>query len=146
MKTFFAGRLLIILMATVAVAYQAAAEPTGGSSGTIEWSRVTQTELPEKPLDIVHSLDGKYAFILTTGGNILVYDRSGKITGTIAAGKGVKAIDIDPRGQYLYLADADNKQFKTLTVDFTAKLDTRHSPYKGNIDAPVTVAVFSDFQ
>jgi DNA-binding beta-propeller fold protein YncE len=143
----FPGVLLSFLIAALAtVNSSVAAEPPGGSNGTVEWRQVAQAELPGSPVDIVHSLDGKYAYILTADGQILVYDQEGKIAGKIDAGKGVTAMDIDPRGEYLYLADGKNNQFKTLVIDFVVKLDTGYAPYKGKINAPVTIAVFSDFQ
>lgn len=124
----------------------AAAESQNGSDGTIGWNTSSRIEVPGTPVDVAHSLDGRFAFILTEDGHVLVYGKGGVLQGKVAVGQGVAAIDIDPRGQYLYLANGEEKSFKTVAVDFTVQLDTRFSPYKGNVNAPVTIAVFSDFQ
>jgi len=122
----------------------AAADATGASK--VQLQVENSWELPARPLDIVYSLDGKKVFILTDREQVLVYKASGELLGKIAVDKGVTAIDIAPRGEKLYLINQKDNSFTDISVDFVVNIDTTGSPYLGNSDAPVTVAVFTDFE
>lgn len=56
------------------------------------------------------------------------------------------ACSLDPRGQFLHLSDRDNNTLSTLAIDSIADIQTENAPTKGRVDAPVTIAVYSDFQ
>lgn len=119
---------------------------TNGQDDRVQWNQLGDLQLPDKPLDIAYSLDGNYAFILTNNKQILVYNQQGKLQGRIPVAEGVSAIDIAPRGEFLYLIDSKDNRLSTLAVDFILDIDTSDSPIKGTMNAPVTVAVFSDFE
>jgi hypothetical protein len=76
----------------------------------------------------------------------MVYDAAGSLQGKIPVDKGVNAIAIDPLGQYLHLSDGENITFSTIAIDYVLKINTTGAPTKGKLDAPITIAVFSDFQ
>lgn len=103
-------------------------------------------KLPEKPLDIVYSLDGKRVFILTDQKQVLVYKASGDLLGRIDVEKGVSAIDIAPRGEKLFLINQKKNSFTDMSVDFVVNVDVAGSPFLGNANAPVTLVVFTDFE
>lgn len=103
-------------------------------------------KLPNKPLDIVYSLDGKKVFILTDHEQVLVYEANGHLLGKIDVDKGVTAIDIAPRGEKLFFINQKENSFTDISVDFVVNIDTTGSPYLGSADAPVTIAVFTDFE
>jgi len=103
-------------------------------------------KLPSKPLDIVYSLDGRKVFILTNQNQVLVYAVAGELLGIINVKKGVSAIDIAPRGEKLYLVNEKDNSFTDLSVDFVVKVNTTGSPYLGKENAPVTIALFTDFE
>ena len=113
---------------------------------TISWHVDKSWNLPAKPLDIVYSLDGKQVFVLTDQQTVLVYDTMGELTGSIPVDKGVSAIDIAPRGERLFLINQETRVFSDLTIDFIADINTAGSPFLGLASAPVTIAVFTDFQ
>lgn len=113
---------------------------------SIDWNVEKTWNLPAKPLDIVYSLDGKRVFILTDQQSVLVYDNLGEQTGSIPVDKGVSAIDIAPRGERLFLINQENKSFSDLSIDFITDINTVGSPFRGLAKAPVTIAVFTDFQ
>ncbi len=117
-----------------------------GQDDRVVWKQLADLQLPNKPLDIAYSLDGNYAFVLTDSKQILVYNQQGKLQGRIPVDEGVSAIDIAPLGEFLYLIDSKDNRLATLSVDFVVDIDTSASPIKGASDAPVTVAVFSDFE
>ena len=119
---------------------------TNGQDDRVQWNQLSDLQLPDKPKDIAYSLDGNYAFVLTNSKQILVYNQQGQLQGKIPVDEGVSAIDIAPRGELLYLIDSKDNRLSTLAMDFIVDIDASDSPIKGKIDAPVTVAVFSDFE
>ena len=141
-KIFFAAALLLVVSNQVVHALK----PVDGTSQNLEWQEVRKFDLESKPVDIAHSLDGKFAFVLTQANTIQVYDALGEIQGTIPVEKGVNSIALDPRGQFLHLSNSDSSTFSTLAIDFIQKINVANSPTKGKMDAPVAIAVFSDFQ
>ena len=123
-----------------------ATTPSSGTDGSLEWKQLNSLQIPAKAIDFVNSLDGKYVFILTQDHRVLVYDQRGNLQGSIPVEEGVSAIDIAPQGQLLYLIDTEKDLTSTLAISFVVKINTEDSAYKGNVDAPVAIVVFSDFQ
>ena len=133
-------------IALLTVSSTNASTPASGSDGSLEWRTLTSMDLPAKALHFKRSLDGKYLFVLTEDHRVLVYDQRNTLQGSIPVDPGVTDLDIAPQGQLLYLIDTEKQVTTTLAIDFVVDIDTSNSAYKGNIDAPVTVVVFSDFQ
>jgi hypothetical protein len=137
--SIFAGSLLISANCLAAV-------PASGKNGNVEWRQRTRYQLPTQPVDFVNTLDGSYTFILTGKGSVLIYDTKGTLLGTIPVDQGVTALDADVRGNILYLMDSEKNIASSLALDFAVDINTTDAPFKGDINAPVTIAVFSDFQ
>ena len=133
-------------IALLTVSSTNASTPASGSDGSLEWRTLTSMDLPAKALHFKRSLDGKYLYVLTEDHRVLVYDQRNTLQGSIPVDPGVTDLDIAPQGQLLYLIDTEKQVTTTLAIDFVVDIDTSNSAYKGNIDAPVTVVVFSDFQ
>ena len=138
--------LVVSVIALLTVTSTNASTPASGSDGSLEWRTLTSMDLPAKALHFKRSLDGKYLFVLTEDHRVLVYDQRNNLQGSIPVDPGVTDLDIAPQGQLLYLIDTEKQVTTTLAIDFVVDIDTSNSAYKGNIDAPVTVVVFSDFQ
>ena len=134
--------LLLIAAATSLFA----STPPSGTDGSLEWKQLNSLQFSVKAIDFVYSLDGKYAFILTEGNKVLVYDQRGNLQGSIPVDAGVSAIDIAPQGQLLYLIDTEKNLTSTFAINFIVNIDITTSAFKGDIAAPVTIVVFSDFQ
>ena len=98
------------------------------------------------PLDVVASPDGKFVFILTAAGDIAVFDRKGILQNKIHVGNQVDQIKMDPQGDRLFLTSRSEKTVRIIALDFFVEIDTENSPAKGPRNAPVVLAVFSDFQ
>ena len=141
-KKLFTGCLLSLTIATQAPAEMAAK----GKDNLVEWNLISEWAVGGKTVDMVHSLDGKYVYILTDNAKVQIFDNTGKLQGAIPVDKGVSAIDIAPQGERLYLIDNDSKQFKAVSVAFVHDIDTKGSPFKGLVNAPVTLTLFTDFQ
>lgn len=133
----------ILLLAALPFRAEGAQE---GSSGSPDTSVRASWKLDARPLDMVHTLDNKKVYILGDDAKVHIYTAEGAKQGEIPVDKGVTAIDIAPRGEMLYLINAQDNTFSSMTVSFTAAIDVTDAPFLGNENAPVVLAVFSDFQ
>ncbi len=102
--------------------------------------------LEDAPIDVVATPDGKYMFVLTSRGNITVFDQNGVVQNKIQAGDGADQIRMDPKGDRLFVTNRTEKTVRVISLDFFVEIDTAGAPYKGPENAPVVLAVFSDFQ
>jgi DNA-binding beta-propeller fold protein YncE len=98
------------------------------------------------PLDVVATPDGKFIFVLTDTGDISVFDRNGVLQNKIHVGDGVDQIKMDPKGNRLFITSRSKKAVQVFALDFFVEIDTADSPTRGPRNAPVVLAVFSDFQ
>ena len=115
-----------------------------GSS--VDMTVKSKWKLDAQPLDMVHTLDNKKVFILGDDSKVHVFTTDGKKQGVIEVDKGVTAIDIAPRGELLYLMNAESNTFTSLAIGFTTTIDITGAPFLGKENAPVVLALFSDFQ
>ena len=111
-----------------------------------EWQVRQRLELEQAPIDMLVSSNNKCIYILTSDGQILIYAARGQLKDTIRVGPDVDQIKSGPRDDMLFLLSRKSKSVQIITIDFTENISTQGSPFKGPADAPVTVAIFSDFQ
>jgi protein-disulfide isomerase len=102
--------------------------------------------LEETPLDTAMSAGGKYIFVLTDKGKVLVYTPDGNLSDTIAVDKSIDSIKAGPREEMLFLVSSKKKTVQVAVLDFVQEINTSGSPFKGAADAPVIIALFTDFQ
>ena len=98
------------------------------------------------PLDVVATPDGKYIFVLTDKGNISVFNQDGVLQNKVHVGDQVDQIKMDPQGLRLFITSRTEKTIRVLALDFFVEINTAGAPFKGPRNAPVVLAVFSDFQ
>jgi SNF family Na+-dependent transporter len=103
-------------------------------------------KLDAKPIDMAVSADGKYTFILAAGGKILILDNAGQLKDTLQVSESVVSIGTSPGGDFLLLADSKADTLELLKISFVVDIDISGLPFKGPADAPVVIAVFSDYQ
>ena len=138
----FTGCLL-----SLAITTQVQAEaPKSGKDNLVEWTVTNQWTTGAKTIDMVHSLDGKFVYVLTDKSKVNVFDSKGKLQGAIPVSPTVSAIDIAPQGERLYLIDNNLNQFQSVNVAFVHSIDVKDSPFEGPADAPVTLTLFTDFE
>ncbi|MCG6983308.1 MAG: hypothetical protein LJE88_18050 [Deltaproteobacteria bacterium] len=116
------------------------------ANGAVEGEVKKTLNLESPPLDLAASLNGQYIYVLTAQKNILVYSVEGKLEGKIPVESQVDSIKVGPWEDVILLTSKKNKQVQILLLDFIKDIDLSHSPFKGPADAPVEIAVFSDFQ
>ena len=98
------------------------------------------------PIDVAVSPDGKLTFVLTDEGNVTVYNNLGNLIETIKVGSHIDQIEIGPSGERLFATSRQNKTVEIILLDFISNIETKNAVFKGPEDAPVTIAVFSEFQ
>ena len=103
-------------------------------------------ELEQVPIDMLVSSSNKWIYILNSEGQIIIYTTRGQLRDTIDVGPDVDQIKAGPSDDMLFLLSRKSKSIQVITIDFTEEITIQGSPIKGSADAPVTVAVFSDFQ
>ena len=116
------------------------------SPATVEWDVARTLNLKEKALDAAMSINGKWIFVLTEKGEILIYSPAGKLQDAISVGKSVEGIKAGPREDVLLLTSGKAKSVQIITLDFIQQINISSSPFKGKADAPVAVATFNDFE
>jgi len=116
------------------------------SFARVEWDVQQKLNMDTPPVDIAMSTDGKWIFVLNDSGNILIYSSNGKLEDKISVGSYVDQIRVGPKDNLLLLSSRKNKTVELLAIDFIQKINISGSPFKGSADAPVVIAVFSDFQ
>ena len=132
---FYLAPLLVTVLTTASWVF---------ATGEINLQRTLTTD--GVPIDVVVTQDGNLTFVLTDNGKILIYDRIGNLTDTVDIGTHIDQIDIGPQGERLFAASRQNKSVEIITLDFIRQINTLGSPLKGPLEAPVVIAVFSDFQ
>ena len=139
MKRFFYFMSLIVSF-VVSVGFVTSASPE------LEWTFRQQVPLTSAPLDNAVSADGQSLYILSAG-EILVYSLTqNKIVNTIPIENEYDNIAVSPRGNSLIVTSSAGKSLKIIDLEFVYNIDISGLPLKGPADAPVTIAVFSDYQ
>jgi protein-disulfide isomerase len=99
-----------------------------------------------KPLDVEVSARGKWVFVLTDKGEILVYTSGGTLRDRIKVGESIDGIEPGPVDDVLLISSREKKMLEVITVDLLQYINISESPFKGPADAPVAVVVYTDFQ
>ena len=115
-------------------------------AANVEWTPKKQLELGASTLDITTSLDGRWIFILAPG-EILVYSISEeKVVNRIPIDKAFDRLTHSPRTNTLILGSGTEKILKIIELEVIHNIEISGLPIKGPEDAPVTIAIFGDYQ
>ncbi len=116
----------------------ALAEVVKGAAKTIK--------LETSPMDMAVSADGKYTFVLAEGGRVFIFDQQGQLKDTLKVSDSAMSIGTSPAGDYLFLTDSKANTLEMVQISFVVEIDIAGLPFKGPANAPVVIAVFSDYQ
>jgi len=119
---------------------------SASSHAEVEMTIARTLNLEETPLDTAMSAGGKYIFVLTDKGKVLVYTTDGKLSDTIPVDKSIDSIKAGPREEILLLVSSKKKTVQVAVLEFVQEINVTGSPFRGAADAPVTIALFTDFQ
>ena len=119
---------------------------TGATSGSaeVEQRLARSIRLPAAAVDVATTADGQRTYVLLADGTVQIYDDAGASLGQLTLGSKARAIAPSPDGSVLYVTVGDELQ--VVAVEMVYQLEVADSPFRGPADAPVTVAVFNDFQ
>ena len=118
----------------------------GSVSAELEWTFRKPVPLASAPLDNAVSADGQMLYMLSAG-EITVYSLTqNKTINTIPIESEYDNIAVSPKGNSLIVTSSAGKSMKIIDLEFIFQIDKSGLPLKGPADAPVTIAVFSDYQ
>ncbi len=110
-------------------------------------SHVVQSFRTDAPLlDMAVTSDGKYIYVLTKKATLQVFTANGTLKERLNVGKDVDRLRVGRRDDLVYLINSRGNRIEALQLTFVQHFTSTGSPVKGPENAPVTVAVFSDFQ
>jgi hypothetical protein len=135
---FFFGMIFSLIVICLLVPQVFAAD--------LELTERKQLKLDVPPLDTAASADGQWLFILTPG-EIIVYSAfEDKISKGIPIDKGFDRLTYSAKTNSLILSSRSEKAVKIIQLELIHQFDISGLPLKGPENAPVTVAVFGDYQ
>ena len=112
----------------------------------VDWTAIKQIDLGAQPLDIATSEDGTLIFVLAPG-EILVYSiPKNKITSRIPVDKDFDRVIHSAKNNTLILTSSSSNTLKIIRVDRIYDIDISGLPFQGPENAPVTIAIFDDYQ
>lgn len=133
---------ILALMFLLAVS---ASLPQAGRA-EVEWKVLQNIDLKARPLDVAPSADGQRLFILSPG-EILIYSLpEGRITDRVTVDSSFDRIVPLSRTDVLTVSSSTKKNLQVVMLENIYKIDVSGLPYQGPKDAPVTIAVFDDYQ
>ncbi len=133
--------IVLILMVSLVMA-------TNGLTATVgvDTTLLKQLAIDKPPLDVETSTDGKLMFVLVPG-EVLIYSELGaQPINRIAVDNSFDSMAFAEKLDLLILSSNSNQKVDMVRIDLISKVITDGSPYRGKADAPVTIAVFDDYQ
>lgn len=114
--------------------------------------RINNTfSVEDSPLDIAVSVDGKWIFVLAEGGKVCVFSPDGELNDEIQVDPSMDRIDVTGLAaaklrNKIVLSSRKTGKVQEVLFDFVMEINTRGSPSRGPVGAPVVLALFTDFQ
>jgi hypothetical protein len=110
------------------------------------WNVKKELNLDDSPLDVAESTDGKWLFILTPREVLFYSIAEDKINQRFAVDKTYDRLMYSARNSALILTSRSDKALQIIQLDKIHELTDSGLPFIGNENAPITLAVFSDYQ
>jgi hypothetical protein len=138
LQTFF----LAALIGSFSVALPAQAKVESQVSSTFQAA--------DTALDLASSMNGKHVFVLSKG-TVSIFTRDGKLQDTISVDPtfnriSVSGLDLANLEDKIFLSSEATGLVQEISYSFIVDIDVTEAPFLGMPDAPVVVAVYSDFQ
>jgi hypothetical protein len=112
----------------------------------IDWTIVKQIDLNAAPVDVATSGDGKLLFVLTHNEIAVYASDNNEIVSRIPVDREFDRINYFRENNLLVLTSNTSKTVRIIRIDKIYDIDTSGLPFRGPADAPVTIAVFDDYQ
>jgi hypothetical protein len=112
----------------------------------VEWTISGELDLKAPPEDMCASADGKWLYILSAR-EIAVYSFADeKIVNRIVVEKGFDRMIYIKEKNSLVVTSRTGNTVQIIQLEDVYQFDTSGLPFQGSKKAPVTIAVFSDYQ
>lgn len=141
MKYFVGWMLLGSLWLLVTIVNPLVAQPVD-----IDLTLLRQIKLGAEPLDVTVSGDGKLFFVLTPGEVAVYSGLTDQPFKRIPVDKNVDRLSYANTLNALILTNTKASTVTALEIDPIQEISIEGSPFKGPENAPVTLAVFDDYQ
>lgn len=113
--------------------------------GVVKLQELKTMQLDSTPKQITSTDDGRRLYILNEDSQILIYTLGGELQGQVAVDPEVD--HISPLGpQHLLLQKSTQKQVVVAMLEISQQIDITASPVFGAETAPVTIAIYDDFE
>jgi protein-disulfide isomerase len=113
--------------------------------GVVKLREQKTLQLDTAPKQVTSTADGRRLYVLTDDSKIQIYSLGGELQGSVAVDPAVDRIS--PLGpQHLLLQKSAKKQAVVAMLEISQQIDTSNSPIYGEESAPVTIAVYDDFE
>ena len=112
----------------------------------VEYNVLKTFRIEDQPVDIAFSTQRNEIYVLNPKGELLIYSANGRLTEKINVGRDYDRLQLIQGSDVLFLSSRKDKTIQIIQLEFIQKIDTSGSPYKGSENAPVVIAVFSEFQ
>lgn len=116
------------------------------SYAAVEWNFLKTYNIKAAPVDMAISKYGRWIFVLTKKGEVLIYSQDGALNGKIPVGSFIDGIKPGPSENLLLISSRKRKTVQVITFDFIQKINVTGSPFRGPPNVPVVIVVFADFQ
>jgi hypothetical protein len=112
----------------------------------VEWTISEKLNLKAPPDDMCASADGKWLYVLSAG-EVAVYSFADeKIVNRIAIDKGFDRMICIKEKNSLVVTSRSGNMVQIIQLEEVYQFDISGLPFLGSKNAPVTIAVFSDYQ
>ena len=119
---------------------------SNADAADIEWNVLQTLDLKESPVDIAFSTSRNKILVLTKKGELQVFEPDGRSVATLEVGKEFDRLYHIQGSDVVLLSGTANKTAKIIELSFIEQINTAGAPFKGTENAPVVIAVFSDFE
>ena len=114
--------------------------------GNIDLTPLQKKTLEVQPLDVASSEDGRMIFILSPGELSVYSSENDRIISRSALDHTYDNITYSSKNKTLILTSKSSSLLKIIRVEQVFEISLSGLPFKGHPDAPVTIAVFDDYQ
>ena len=112
----------------------------------VEYNVLKTYKLEDQPVDMAFSTQRNEIYVLNSKGELLIYAANGRLTEKINVGRDYDRLQLIQGSDVLFLSSRKDKAIQVIQLEFIQKIDTSSSPYRGSENAPVVIAVFSEYQ
>ncbi len=116
------------------------------ASAEIEWTLKKKMNLEVTPLDIASSADGKWIYLLTPGEIVVYSEADGKVVKRVPVDKAFDRLTYSAADNTLIVTSTSGKTMDIIQLELVYHFSLEGLPFEGGKNAPVTIAVFSDYQ